>query len=107
MKLPVTLRASRRGKWSSTSVSLRPDFLCALRLRLGEPVCAVLDRRRVILCPSEEAEMWEIMLEDFPAFFIREPEKPANTRAARKGQAAGESRSEGGSRQVRRGKKGV
>ncbi len=74
MKLPVTLRASRRGKWSSTSVSLRPDLLRALGLPPGKVLCAVLDRRRVIFCPPEEAEMWERVLADFPSFFIGEGE---------------------------------
>ncbi len=102
MKLPITLRASRSGKRSSTSVSLRPDLLRALGLPPDKILCAVLDRRQVILCPPEEAEMWERVLEDFPRFFIGESDGEGRTRTALKGQPAGGSERRARSHEVRR-----
>ncbi len=107
MKFPVTLRAQRTRKQTSTLVPLRPDLLRALGLPPGKPLCAVVDRGRVILCKPEEAETWERVLEDFPAFFIRQGDAEGRGGGGREWEPARGSEKAARRGGVRGGKKGA
>jgi hypothetical protein len=70
MKLPITLFSKPGGAPDRIGVSLCPQLVDALGLPFNAPLCAVAERRRIIVCRPEEAELWEKVLEDFPRLFI-------------------------------------
>ena len=107
MKLTITLSAQSSRKRSHVSVSLPPDLVRTLGLPLGKPLCAVLDRGRLIFRLPAEAEMWERVLEDFPAFFIRQGDDEGRGGGGREWEPAGGSEKAARRGEVRRGKKGV
>ena len=70
MKVPITLFSRAGGAKDRTALSLRPVLVDSLGLPFNSTLCAILERRRLIVCHPEEGEMWERILVDFPRLFI-------------------------------------
>lgn len=77
MKVPVMMKPARGNRKGAVTVSLRPDLWRALGFTPGAPLTAVMERDVLILCPPEDAAMWELLLADFPASLVGLADPPA------------------------------